>query len=130
MKYREFETSSGKKVLAGRNAENNEELVSQFIGKNNLILHTIKPGSPFCVIEDKKLFKKDIEETAIFCAAKSHDWRDNKSDVSVHVFSGRNVYKEKRMKLGTFGVTKFKVIKVKKKEIEEFLKKWQSDFHN
>ncbi len=122
MKFREFETTGGKKVLAGKDAESNEELVKQFIGKGNKIFHTEKPGSPFCVIESLKPSKKDIQEVATFCASKSQDWRDNKNDVAIHVFSGKDVYKRKGMKPGMFGVRKFKVIKAKKKEIGEFLK--------
>ncbi len=119
MKFREFETGSGKKVLAGKDAGQNEELVKQFIGKGNKIFHTAAPGSPFCVIEDLKPNKKDIKETAVFCASKSQDWRDNKNDVNVHAFTGKDTYKEKRMKAGMFGVRKFENIKVKKKEIEK-----------
>lgn len=121
MKFREFETSSGKRVLAGKDAESNEELVKKFKGKNNVILHTEKPGSPFCVFTKPLLTcMDDVKEATIFCAKKSQDWRDNKSDVEVHWFKGRDVYKEKGMKVGTFGVRKFKVIKVKKREIEKF----------
>jgi len=118
MKFREFFTSSEKKVLAGKNAEQNEELVKKFIGESNALLHTEKPGSMFCVIEDLKPSKKDIQETATFCASKSQDWRDNKSDVAVHIFTGKDTYKRKGMKTGMFGVKKFKVIKVKKEEIK------------
>ncbi len=119
MKFREFETSSGKKVLAGKDAESNEALVKQFIGKPNKIFHTAASGSPFCVIENLKPSKKDAEEAATFCASKSQDWRDNKTDVNVHVFIGKEIYKRKGMKTGMFGVRKFKVIKAKKKEIEQ-----------
>ncbi len=119
MKFREFTTTSGEKVLCGKDAEQNEKLVKQFIGKNNRILHTEKPGSPFCVIEDMKPSKKDIQETATFCALKSQDYRDNKSDVIVHVFIGKEVYKKKGMKPGMFGVRKFTTMKIKKKEIEK-----------
>ena len=122
MKFREFETSSGTKVLAGKNAENNEELIEQ-VGKEEFVFHTAAPGSPFINIKSKKPGKKDVEETAVFCASKSQDWRDNKKDVEVHYFHGKDVYKEKKMKLGTFGVKKFKVIKVKKKDIENLIKK-------
>ncbi len=118
MKFREFETGSGKKVLTGKNAEQNEEIVKEFIGKSNRIFHTAAPGSPFCVIEDLKPNKQDIKETAIFCASKSQDWRDNKNDVDVHIFTGKDIYKERRMKTGMFGVKNFENIKVKKKEIE------------
>jgi predicted ribosome quality control (RQC) complex YloA/Tae2 family protein len=123
MKFREFITSSGKKVLCGKDARTNEDLVKQFIGKENIIFHTAKPGSPFCIIDDLKATRKDIKETAVFCAGKSHDWRDNKSDVSVHVFSGKEVYKRKDMPAGTFGVKKFKAMNVKKMEIENATEK-------
>ena len=122
MKFREFKTSSGKVVLAGKNAENNEELVSQ-IGREEYVLHTAKPGSPFVNIkaETEKVSKEDIKESAIFCASKSQDWRDNKKDVEVHVFKGKDIYKVKGMEKGTFGVKKFKLIKIKKNDIEDFL---------
>jgi len=122
MKFKENITSSEKKTLCGKDAESNEELVKQFIGKNNKIFHTEKPGSPFCVIEDLKPSKKDIEETATFCASKSQDWRDNKNDVAVHIFTGKDVYKRKGMKTGMFGVRKFTTIKIKKKEIGKLIK--------
>ena len=80
-------------------------------------MHTAKPGSPFCVIQGKP-GKKDIKEAAIICASKSQDWRDNKGDVIVHKFTGKDVYKRKAMKIGTFGVKKFKKIRVKKREIK------------
>jgi len=118
MKFREFTTSSEKKVICGKDAESNEELVKKFIGKPNRIFHTAAPGSPFCIIEELKPGKKDIQETAAFCASKSQDWRDNKNDVAVHAFTGKDTYKRKGMKAGMFGVRKFKVIKVKKEEIE------------
>lgn len=123
MRFREFITGSGKKVLCGKDAEQNEELVKQFIGKDNRIFHTAKPGSPFCVIEKLKHGKKDEKETAIFCASKSQDWRDNKGDVEVNIFRGEDVYKTKNMKTGMFGVKKFRTIIVTKKEIERFLRK-------
>jgi len=123
MKFREFETSSGKQVLAGKSAANNEKLVEQ-VEDNETVLHTKAPGSPFVNIKsNKKISKKDIKEAAVFCARYSQDWRDNKKEVIVHVFKGKSIYKEKRMKLGTFGVRKFREIKIKKKEIENFIKK-------
>jgi len=120
MKFREFKTSSGRLVLAGKNAENNEELIKQ-VEKDEDIFHTAKPGSPFVNIKGKST-KKDIKEAAIFCASKSQDWRDNKSNVKIHWFKGKDIYKEKGMKTGTFGVKKHKTILINKKEIEKFLK--------
>ncbi len=120
IKFREYKTTSGKLVLIGKNAENNEHLIKQ-VGKNEDIFHTSAPGSPFVNIKGKSN-PKDLKEAAIFCAAKSQDWRDNKKDVKVHLFKGKDIYKEKEMKTGTFGVKNFKIINVKKKDIEGFLK--------
>ena len=119
MKFREFTTSSGKKVLAGKDAKSNEELIKQ-IDNNEDIFHTAKPGSPFVNIKSSRTNAKDRKEMAIFCASKSQDWRDNKSDVNVHWFKGKDIFKIKGMKLGTFGVKKFKIVKVKKEEILGF----------
>lgn len=119
MNFRELKTKSDKVLLLGKDAKQNENLVRQFMGKKNFILHTAAPGSPFCVVE-KNARKKDIKEAVIACARYSQDWRDNRGDVLVHYFTGKDVYKEKGMKTGTFGVKKFKVIKVKKRKIEKF----------
>jgi predicted ribosome quality control (RQC) complex YloA/Tae2 family protein len=122
MKPREIILDSGTKIFLGKNSENNDELVEKYQGKKNIILHTSKPGSPFCIIEKLKPTKEEIKEAAIICASKSQDWRDNKSDVVVHVFTGKDVYKEKVMKSGTWGLkSKPKLIKVKKKDIEEYI---------
>ena len=123
MKPREFNLKSGTKIFLGKNSENNDELVKSYSGKENVIIHTEKPGSPFCVIEKINPDKKEIKEAAIICASKSQDWRDNKSKVIVNQFTGKNVYKEKKMKSGTWGLNKKpKKIKVKKKEIEKWIK--------
>ena len=119
-KFREAELSSGILALAGKNAENNEELVKQ-VGNNEYVLHTAAPGSPFVNIKSdiKKVSKEDLKEAAIFCAKYSQAWKKaaTKKDVEVHVFLGKDIFKQKDMKLGTFGVKKFKSIVVKKGDI-------------
>ena len=121
MKFREFVLESGTKLLLGKNAESNEELVKKYKGKSNKILHTTIPGSPFCVI-DKIVFSEDVYAAGALCARYSQDWRDNKDDVELNVFTGKDVYKSKDMKTGTFGVKKFRTIKVKKEDIIKFEK--------
>ncbi len=120
MKFRQFSTSSGKLVLAGKDAKSNEELIAQ-VEPNEDVFHTSKPGSAFVNIKERSN-AKDRKEAAIFCAKHSQDWRDNKQDVMVHYFKGKDIYKHKLMKLGTFGIRKKKIIKIKKNEIE----KWQA----
>lgn len=120
MKFREFILKTGTKIFLGRNAKNNDELVKKYKGEANVILHTAAPGSPFCVIDSEKPSKKEIYESAVICASKSQDWRDNKSDVKVHKFKGKNVKKGWFMKTGTWKVEKFEIIKVKKLDIKKF----------
>ncbi len=122
IKFREFITSSNKKILAGKNAENNEELVKQIEG-NEDVFHTANPGSPFVNIKSSKTNKQDRKEASIFCARYSQDWKNNNSDVEVHWFKGKDIYKRKSMKLGTFGIKKFKTIKIKKNDIKKYNKK-------
>ncbi|MFH1503697.1 MAG: NFACT RNA binding domain-containing protein [Candidatus Diapherotrites archaeon] len=123
MKPREFILKSGIRVFIGRNASNNDELMKEYKKKKNIILHTAKPGSPFCVIDKLNPTKGDVKESAIICASKSQDWRDNKKNVNVHIFTGKDVHKEKNMKSGTWGIkSKPKLIKVKKREIEIWMK--------
>ena len=126
MKYREFILQSGAKIFLGKDAKNNEELVNLYKGKGNLILHTAKPGSPFCVIDRLNSSQKEIKESAIICASKSQDWRDNKKDVVMNIFAGKDIYKNSGMKTGTFGVKRFKNIKIRKEEIE----KWEEKKEN
>ena len=120
-KFRQFNTSSGKLVLGGKSAENNEELIAQ-AKPNEILLHTKMPGSPFCNIksEKEKVTKEDIYETGVFCAKFSQDWKHNHKDVEMHVFLSQDTRKEKGMKTGTFGVKKHKSIIIKTKDIEEF----------
>jgi len=123
MKFREKILESGTKILLGKNAENNDELVKKFEGEKNIIIHTVAPGSPFCVIDNLKPSKEDIQEAGTYCARYSQDWRDNKKDVHISIFDGKNVSKEKGMKAGMWKVKKSKKITIKKKEIKEFLSK-------
>jgi len=119
--FRKFCTASGKDVLCGKSAEQNEFLVAQS-EKEEIVIHSKAPGSPFCNIKGKAT-EKDIKETAVICAAFSKAWKTNKSDIEVHVFRGKDVFKSAGMKTGTFGVKKVKSLMVKKENIQAFLKK-------
>jgi predicted ribosome quality control (RQC) complex YloA/Tae2 family protein len=122
MKPREIILDSGTKIFLGRNSENNDELMKSYRGKSNIILHTAKPGSPFCVIDKLRPTKEELSLSGSICASKSKDWRDNRGDVIMHVFTGKDIYKEKSMKSGTWGLKKKpKVIKIKKDEIKDYL---------
>lgn len=117
MNFRKFVTKSGTLILAGRTAENNEELIKQ-IKKNEEVFHTSASGSPFVNVKGKPK-RGDIKTAAIFCARYSREWK-KKKDVEVHRFDGKDIYKMRGMKTGTFGVKRFKRMKVKRKDIIKF----------
>ena len=115
-KFREINLHSGTRILLGRDEKSNDELVRKFKGKKNTILHTVAPGSPFCVIE-KQILNEDVYSAGVFCAKYSQNWRDYKKDIKVSVFTGKDVSKPKRLKLGTWKVKKSKTITIKKGDI-------------
>lgn len=121
IKFREIKLTSGSEFILGRDERSNDELMKRFKGKENTILHTKTPGSPFCVIKSK-VFEGDVNAAAVLCARYSQDWRDNKRDVAVSVFTGKDISKEKAMKAGTWNVKKSKTIIVKKEDILKVLK--------
>lgn len=118
--FRKDLTASGKLLLAGKTEANNEELIKKQAKSDDLVFHTVARGSPFVVIKTKdKISKQDIKEAGIFCAKHSHDWRDNKKDVKVHYFKGKDIYKTASMKTGTFGVNNSRDILIKKEWLKE-----------
>lgn len=118
MNFRSHISKNGTLFLAGRTDKNNEELISQ-VKPEELVFHTMASGSPFVNIKGNVL-EGDIKEAAILCARYSRDWKKNKANIEVHMFNGNDIYKNKTMKTGTFGVKKFKTIKIKKQDIECF----------
>ncbi len=117
MKFREIILKSGTKIFLGKNADNNDELMKEFKGKENTILHTVAPGSPFCVIDKLKPDKQEIEESGVYCAKFSQDWRNNKQDVKVNVFTGKDIKKSLLAKAGTWKVNKSKMKIIKRGDI-------------
>ncbi len=116
--FRERIAKSGNTILSGKDSKSNEALIKQ-IGLEEEVFHTEEKGSPFVNIKGKPA-RGDIKEAAIFCALYSQDWKKNKGEVIVHRFKGKNIFKDKKMKEGTFGVKNFKRIKVKQEWIENF----------
>ncbi len=102
--YRWFFTSNNVLVVGGKSDEQNELAIRNFLKPQYVIMHTSKPGSPFMIIQSDKPTKKDLEETAIFCACFSKQWKNGNKKIDIDVFKGEQIYKIKSMKLGTFGV--------------------------
>jgi len=104
-KYRWFFTSSGKLVVGGKNAQQNEELINKL--KTNakyVVMHTKSPGSPFSIILHPNPSKTDMDETAVFTGSFSREWRTGKKATLVDIFLMEQIIKKPNMKIGTFGV--------------------------
>ena len=108
--YKWFYTSSGKLVVGGKSAEQNDALLKKLKNakpvRDYVVMHTSSPGSPFCVLisDVKKISKSDLEECAIFTGCFSKSWKQKKKIVEVHFFKLSEIVKEKSMKTGTWGV--------------------------
>jgi hypothetical protein len=115
--YRWFYTSDGKLVVGGKSDEQNELVLKHFLKPSYTVMHTSKPGSGFMIIQDNEPSQKDLDECAVFCGCFSKQWKNLKnasSKIDIDVFNGKDVYKEKGMKTGTFGVkNKEKTVKIK-----------------
>ncbi|MBI3334711.1 DUF814 domain-containing protein [Candidatus Pacearchaeota archaeon] len=107
-KYRWFFTASGKMVIGGKNALQNDQLLSSIkhAGYERLIMHTSEPGSPFCVISADlaTLSQQDIRECAIFTGCFSKAWKSNSPSTVVDIFHSSQLHKNKGMNAGTWGV--------------------------
>ena len=107
-KYRWFFTHSGKLVVGGKNAQQNEELLHHLVKSKAayLVMHTRAPGSPFCILVApiSSLTKQDYEECAIFTGCFSRAWRAGKKEALIDIFKTTQLHKEKGMNAGTWGV--------------------------
>jgi predicted ribosome quality control (RQC) complex YloA/Tae2 family protein len=117
-KFREFELESENKIFLGKDEKSNDELMKKYKGKENIIMHTSSPGSPFGVIENLNPSKEEIYLSGSIVASYSQDWRDNKKDVMIDIFTGKDISKRFWMKKGTWKVKKSKKIKIKKQDIK------------
>ena len=106
--YRWFYTSSGKLVIGGKSAAQNDILLNKLISlkEKHIIMHTSSPGSPFAVIlsDAKRVARKDLEECAIFTACFGKTWKSGKKNAIVDIFSSNQLHKNKGMSEGTWAV--------------------------
>lgn len=108
-KYKWFYTSSGKLVIGGKSASQNDDLLKTIkkLGQEFFIMHTAEPGSPFSVIlsDINKVKKSDLDESAVFTGCFSRAWRSGKKHAVIDIFSSTKLFKSKLMPAGTWGVS-------------------------
>ncbi len=95
-KFRHFFTSEGFLVVAGKDAESNEQIVKKHCKKSDIVLHAHIPGSPFGVIrsEGKDIPKKNIEEAAQFVGCYSKFWNSKLGVADVYWVSPEQLSKK------------------------------------
>jgi predicted ribosome quality control (RQC) complex YloA/Tae2 family protein len=69
LNFREYILKTGEKIVAGKSAEQNDLLVSS-AKRNDYLLHTVEPGSPFVNLGENPS-EDDIKEASLFCALRS-----------------------------------------------------------
>ncbi len=108
LKYKWFFTSSGKLVVGGKNASQNDELIKELKkeGHERIVMHTSSPGSPFsCIVAaPEEVSKKDRIECAIFTASFSKAWKSGKENEIIDIFRLTQLTKRSGMSQGTWGV--------------------------
>ena len=107
-KYKWFYTKSGKLVIGGKSAEQNDVLLTELkkMNKDLIVMHTKSPGSPFCAILAAvgTVSEKDIEECAVFTGCFSRAWKEGRESVVIDIFKLSQLSKNKIMKTGTWQV--------------------------
>ena len=84
-KYRWFYTSGNRLVVAGRDAKQNDLLVSKTMTDEDLFFHADIQGAPATILQDgKKASEQEKKETAQFAASHSSAWKTGAAGVDVY----------------------------------------------
>ena len=106
--YRWFYTSNNTLVVGGKNAMQNDELLTKVLAMNKkyYVLHTSAPGSPFSIVfkETSKVNNEELKEVAVFTACFSQAWKKGVKKAQVDLFNTEQLSKSKSAKTGTWNV--------------------------
>ena len=84
-KYRWFYTSGSRLVVAGRDAKQNDLLVSKVMADDDLFFHADIQGAPATILQDgKRASEQEKRETAQFAASHSSAWKTGAAGVDVY----------------------------------------------
>lgn len=80
-RYRWFYTSDGFLVIAGRDADQNEEIVKKYMDKKDIFFHAQAFGAPITIVktEGREITPEAIAEVAQFAVAYSSVWKSGQS---------------------------------------------------
>lgn len=87
-----FFTSSGKLVIGGKNAEQNERIYSKYFKEQDLFFHADIQGGSACILKNGiTANEKELEETAQFAACFSSAWKNENSSIDVYAVKKERV---------------------------------------
>jgi len=93
-KFHHFTTSDGFLVIAGRDAKQNEFLVSRHLEAADLFMHAEIHGAPATVIKDgQRAPERSLLEAAQFSASYSSAWKNGLGSVDVYAVKPDQVSK-------------------------------------
>jgi predicted ribosome quality control (RQC) complex YloA/Tae2 family protein len=92
--FRWFVTSSGRLVVAGRDAKQNETLVSRYFEEGDLFFHADIQGAPATILKDgKNAGEEEMKEVAQFAGSYSSAWKVGAASVDVYAVEKEQVKK-------------------------------------
>ncbi len=92
--YHSFVTSGGRRVVAGRDAKQNDELVAKHLAEGDLFFHADIQGAPTVILKDgQRADGQERKEAAQFAASYSSAWKVGASAVDVYAVKPSQVSK-------------------------------------
>jgi len=92
--YRSFVTTNGFRVVAGKNAKQNDELYAKQLGEPDLFFHADIQGAPTVILKNGlNADKKDILDCAQWAACFSSAWKTGAAVVDVYAVEKSQVSK-------------------------------------
>ncbi len=105
-KFYWFFASNGMLAIGGRSAQQNEEIVSRYLGPKDLFFHANIFGASAVALKDGKSASKDVEEEAAqFAACFSKAWENGLSAVDVFAVGREQISKSSQA--GSLGTGSF-----------------------
>jgi predicted ribosome quality control (RQC) complex YloA/Tae2 family protein len=85
-KFRNFTTSDGFLVVAGKDTVSNEVLIKKYTTQEDVVFHAEITGSPFVVIkaEGNQISEQALKEASEYAASFSRGWRENLGTADVY----------------------------------------------
>ncbi|MGD6933534.1 MAG: ribosome rescue protein RqcH [Candidatus Bathyarchaeia archaeon] len=85
-KFRNFTTSDGFLVVAGKDVVTNEILIKKYTQQEDVVFHAEITGSPFVVIkaEGREVSEQALKEASEYAAAFCRAWRENAGSADVY----------------------------------------------